>query len=97
VELVGVTGVVRVGSLPATLPAQSSQGFVVRCPAGKVALGGGFSVSPDVGVDIVQSRPIEGPSPFDSRTDPGWIVSAHNRSVFDASVGVSVVCAAVGS
>jgi hypothetical protein len=63
---------------------------------GKVALGGGFSISPDVGVDVVQSRPIEGHSPFDSRTDPGWIVSAHNPSDFDASVGVSVVCAALG-
>ncbi|MGH8975358.1 MAG: hypothetical protein ACRD0C_19410, partial [Acidimicrobiia bacterium] len=96
VELVGVTGVVRMASLPETLPANSSSGFVLRCPAGKVALGGGFSVLPDVGVDVLQSRPIEGPSPFDTRTDPGWIVTATNRSAIDASVGVSVVCASVG-
>jgi hypothetical protein len=95
-ELVGITGVMRLASLPRTLPANSSNGFVVRCPVGQVALGGGFSVFPDVGVDVVQSRPIEGPSPFDSRTDPGWLVSAHNRSAADTSVGVSVVCASVG-
>jgi hypothetical protein len=95
-ELVGITGVMRLASLPRILPANSSNGFVVRCPVGKVALGGGFSVFPDVGVDVVQSRPIEGPSLFDSRTDPGWLVSAHNRSAADTSVGVSVVCASVG-
>ncbi|MGH8993267.1 MAG: hypothetical protein ACRDZ7_17300 [Acidimicrobiia bacterium] len=91
----GITGVVRVASVPQALPANSSQGFVVRCPVGKVALGGGYSVFPDVGVDMLQSRPVEGPSPFDTRTDPGWLVSAHNRSATDTAVGVSVVCASV--
>lgn len=96
VELTGVTGVVRTGSLPEPLPPHTSSGFVLRCPVGKVALAGGHSVFPGIGVDVLESRPLEGPSPWDDRTDPGWLIYARNNSATVSSLSVSVVCAAIG-
>lgn len=95
VELVGVNGVSRFATLPETVPAGAGKGLVLRCPTGQVALGGGFNIT-GVPIEILQSRPIEGPSPYDTRTDSGWLIYALNRTATDSSVAVSVVCLTVG-
>lgn len=64
--------------------------FTVLCPAGKLALGGGFQTNLfDPGVEFHTSRPYDG--------GVGWSVDVLNRSGSAASIWVWAVCAKVGA
>ena len=90
----GFSGWEQLASVPVSLGAGTVKGTVLRCPGSKVALGGGFTVFPGVGVEVLESRPVNGPSGFDTRTGSGWLVFARNSSPdANSTVGVYVICA----
>jgi hypothetical protein len=64
--------------------------FTVLCPAGKMALGGGFETNLyDPGVEFHTSQPYNG--------GVGWSIDVVNRSGSAASIWVWAVCAKVGA
>ena len=58
----------------------------VRCPVGKVVLGGGGESS----MPLISSVPMEG---FGQHFGPGWIVSMDNTSEFTQQIKAYVICA----
>jgi hypothetical protein len=93
----GVFGWERLASIPVRVEADSTKGVVLRCSGDKLVLGGGFTLSPGTNVSVLESRPIDGPSAFDTRTGSGWLVSVANTSITGSStVGVYVICADAG-
>lgn len=93
----GVSGL-EVVTAELTVPVRKSATGGVRCPGGKVAVGGGVLPAPadggEAGTDefgLVASGPI---LPGGGAGPPGWTATVTNASRADVSVLVAVICLA---
>jgi hypothetical protein len=89
----GVSGWQNVLSGTVIVAPGATKSVVARCSAGKQVLGGGFSSAGGT-LALVASFPVFTAIPnVDTRTTPGWLISARNTNGTDATLTANAICA----
>ena len=81
---------VVVRTTTATVPDGPATEIAISCPAGEVALSGGYSSVPPANVNVLQNRPAPA---ADGARPTGWSVIVKNSTGASTQVSVYAICA----